>query len=363
MHSQLSDNASISTGATFFNDLEPLEQGVRPTELRVWTDGKKIKGFTTVYKPGTEISHGQKEGNPQHVLQLNFDEVITELEVHVVKGAEDKLSVTAISAATSKCNIFTAGAKSGGKTYSFSMADDRQWSFRGFFGFSFTDGFEDLGIVWGKDLPTAATNTVQVPPAKNLLGMSASLQERTKKAMSESKPSEHFYLGDCISTGAGSAPFTSFSALDTIDGSSKIRKLSFRSSAGKLIGLKVEYNDNKEAVHGAFASEGKVWDCDVKGSIVAAKLTVAKTATATVPWVDTVELVCGDQDGALPLWPLDVSTIRYLGDHTEADKLEVVNKLTEQAPKLGGANWTLRGFYGEESGDRITSLGLVWGHA
>jgi hypothetical protein len=364
MQSLLKDKENISTDATFFNDLDKLVLGARPSELRLWSDEKKIKGICVVYRDSTETGNGQMKGNPQHVLKLDFDEVITELQVHVVKGAEGKLSVTAIAAATSKCNILTAGTKSGGTAYSFSMADHHQWSFRGFFGFTFTDSFEDLGVVWGKDIPTAATSTVQAPPAKNLLGMGPSLQEKTKKAMSGTKPAEHFYLGDCVSTGSSDASATSFSALEDIDGSSKIRNISFSISAGKLSGLKVEYSDDnpKALTHGVYF-ESQAWSCEVKAPIIAAQLTVAKTVKIPEPFVDAVELVCGEKDGELPLWPLDVLTIRYLGDHAEGEQAEVVSKLTERAPTLARANWTLRGFYGEVSHGKITRLGLIWGCA
>ena len=361
MQSLLENKNSISTGASFFNDLDNLKPGSRPRELRLWSDDKKIKGICIAYTGDDEIANGKREGNPQHVLQLQIDEVITELEVHVVKTTEDKLTVTAIAIATSKCNILTAGNKSGGKTYSFSMADYHQWSFRGFFGFTFDEGFEDLGVVWGQDTATSATSTVQMSPAKNLLGMGSSLQEKTKKAMSESKPAEHFYLGDCVSTGATALPANSFSALDTIVAASKICKIAFSVSAGRLSGLKIEYSDGKQLTHGAYSQDREVWNCEVMAPIVAAKLTVGKTVRTPEPFVDTLELVCGDANGELPLWPLDVSTIRYIGDHTEEDKLEVVSKLTEQAPKLGRANWTLRGFYGEENLGIITRLGLIWG--
>ncbi|EGX45522.1 hypothetical protein AOL_s00169g128 [Orbilia oligospora ATCC 24927] len=363
MQSLLKDKNSISTGASFFNDLEPLEVGARPTELRLWSDEKKIKCICVVYTTGTEITRGTKEGNPQHVIQLDHDEVITEIEMHVVNGTEGNPSVTTIAVATSKCNILSAGTKSNGKTHSFSMVDDRQWSFRGFFGFISDGGFEDLGIVWGKDIPMPATSTVKMPPAKNLLGMGSSLQQKTKTAMSATKPNEHFYLGDCVSTGSSSSLATSFSALDTIDGSSVIRKIAFSSSSGRLSGLKIKYSDDKQVTSGAYSQANEAWSCDVVAPIVAAKLTVGKTLSAPVPFVDSVELVCGDANGELPLWPLDVSTIRYLGDHKPDDQLEIVSKLTEQAPKLARANWTLRGFYGEESEGLITRLGLIWGCA
>lgn len=363
MQSLLENKDSISTGASFFNDLEILESGARPSELRLWNGDNNIKGICVVYTTGKEIAHGQRDENPQYVLKLDFDEAITELEVQLAISADDKTSVTAIDVATSKFNILTAGTKCNSKTYSFSMADHCQWTFRGFFGFTFNNCFEDLGIVWGKDMHTAASSTVQEPAAKNLLGMGSSLQEKTRKAMSETKPSEHFYLGDCVSTGASSSSASTFSALDTIAGSSRICKLSFSVSAGRLSGLKVGYSDDKQLIHGAYTQDQEVWSCEVKAPIVAAKLTVGKTISAPEPFVDAVELVCGDENGELPLWPLDVSTIRYLGDHTEADKLDVVSKLTEQAPRLARANWTLRGFYGEESNGILIRLGLIWGRA
>ncbi|KAF5539435.1 hypothetical protein FMEXI_8924 [Fusarium mexicanum] len=361
MQSLLEDKNGISAGATFFNDLHPLEPGTRPMEVRLWSDDQKIKGISIVYTTDTELAHGGREGNPQHVLQLAPDEVITEVETYVVKGTENKSYVTAIAVATSKCNILSAGTKSNGKTYSFSIADYNQWSFRGFFGFTFDDGFEDLGVVWGKDIAASATSSIPRPPAKHLLGMGSSLQEKTKQAMGETKPAEHFFLGDCITTGSSTVTFNSFSALDTISGSSKINKIAFSTSAGKLGGLRVTYDDSKQVTHGAFSMAHDPWTCEVKFPIIAAKVTVGRTSTSPAPFIDSVELVCGNTNGELPLWPLDVSTVRYLGDHLESDQFEVLSSLTEQAPKVSRKNWTLRGFYGEESQGLISRLGLIWG--
>ncbi|KAF3920239.1 hypothetical protein AA313_de0207552 [Arthrobotrys entomopaga] len=247
------------------------------------------------------------------------------------------------------------------------MADYRQWSFRGFFGFTSDDGFEDLGIVWGKDIAVAATSTVQMPLTKNLLGMGSSLQLKVKKMMmSGTKLTEHFYLGQCVSTGA--APGTPFI----------IRNIAFSSSTGRLSGLKIKYSDEKEVIHGAYTPANEAQRCDVTGPIIAAKLTVAETKntytwsrsnsqiqyrTPYMSFVDSVELVCGDENGKLPLEPLDASTVRYLGDHPPEDRLEVVCRIIEQAPRLADANWTLRGFYGEESEGVISRLGLIWGYA
>ncbi|RYN29788.1 hypothetical protein AA0112_g7086 [Alternaria arborescens] len=355
------DHDIISTGAAFFNDLEHLTPGMRPTELQLWCNDQALQGICIKYGQKIEKSNGKRDGNPQHVLQLQFDEVITELEVYVARTPAHKLSVTGLTVATSKCNIMTAGVKSGGKKHSFAMADHSQWSFRGFFGFTFADGFEDLGVIWGKDISPEQTNAVPRAPTNNLLKMGPSLQEKTKKVMSETKPTESFYLGDCVSTGIASSTVTTFSSLDTISAASKINKISFCRSSGSLSGLKVDYTDGKNATHGAYDEKLEPWSCEVKAPIVAAKLSVSKTISKPNPFLDTVELVCGEANGGLPIWPLDVVTIRCLGDHSVEDQMEVVSVLAEQAPKLGRANWTLRGFYGEQSGEVITRLGLIWG--
>jgi hypothetical protein len=355
------DHDIISTGAAFFNDLEHLTPGMRPTELQLWCNDQALQGICIKYGQKIEKSNGKRDGNPQHVLQLQFDEVITELEVYVARTPANKLSVTALTVATSKCNIMTAGVKSGGKKHSFAMADYSQWSFRGFFGFTFADGFEDLGVIWGKDISPEQTNAVPRAPTNNLLNMGPSLQEKTKKIMAETKPTESFYLGDCVSTGTTSSTVTTFSSLDKISAASKINKISFCRSSGILSGLKVDYTDGKNATLGAYDEKLEPWSCEVKAPIIAAKLSVSKTISKPNPFLDTVELVCGEANGGLPIWPLDVVTIRCLGDHSVEDQMEVVSVLAEQAPKLGRANWTLRGFYGEQSGGVITRLGLVWG--
>jgi hypothetical protein len=95
------------------------------------------------------------------------------------------------------------------------------------------------------------------------------LQKKTRKAKSETEPTEHCYLGDSVSTGATSFPANSFSALDTIDGSSKI-SMSFSFSAGRLSGVKIDYSDNKHLTHGVCSSDKEAWNCEVKVPIVAA---------------------------------------------------------------------------------------------
>ena len=109
MQSLLEDKNCILIGASFFSDLEDLNLGVRPIEIRLWSDDKRIKGICVVYANDKEIAHGQREASPQHVIKLNPDEVMTELEIHVAQGAEDKLSITAIAIATSKFNILRTG--------------------------------------------------------------------------------------------------------------------------------------------------------------------------------------------------------------------------------------------------------------
>lgn len=368
MQGSMGAKQKLSTPSQFFNDLDVLQEDFRPCELRIWYRVGRIKGLKVFYSNNQERAHGDVEGDPEKVLELPPDgsEAITELQVHVNFDAEKDASfVSGIAAATSRCNIVELKPSKIESTQDFSMLDHRQWSFRGFFGFYFDGTFESLGVIWGRDDAAGTTSRAQPPSAKNLLGMSPSLQEKTRKAMSTSRPDEHFYVGGFVRTGAATTAtsVTSFSALESIGASAKITELSFSSASSRLTGLKVVYSDGTSLIHGAYLETNGTWSCKVNSPIVAAKVTVAKTKDFTEPFVDTVELVCGNESGELPLWPLDVSTIRYLGDHEEQEKREVVSALTEPAPRLSKLNWTLRGFYGEESHGLITRLGMIWGCA
>lgn len=359
MQSSFEDKNRITIGATFFNDLQTIKDFVRPKELRFWTKDQIIIGLCTIFEDSEQIAHGVREGNPQHVIMLAEDEAITEIEVYVGSSAEGKLLVAGINLATSKCNIMFAGKNSSENPFRFFMTEHSQWSFRGFFGFVSGYGFEDLAIVWGRDNGMVATNPIQPASSKNFLGMSSTLQRKVKAVMSESKPADHFYLGDFVSTQSPttSAP-TPFCALDDIGRSSKISRIAFSSSSGRLGGLSVIYDDGKRVIHGAFAQTNETWEADVRGPVVAVKLSVGRTLGAPLPFVDSIELVCGDSNGLLPDWPLDVLTVRYLGHHAAEEQVQVIAQLVEKAPKR---NWTLRGFYGEEAQGLITKLGLIWG--
>ena len=64
-------------------------------------------------------------------------------------------------------------------------------------------------------------------------------------------------------------------------------------------------------------------------------------------------------------WPLLMSTLRYLWEGSERAAVDVC-EVFEEAPRgCGNARWTVRGFYGEYSGEGgegvISRLGVVWG--
>ena len=65
-------------------------------------------------------------------------------------------------------------------------------------------------------------------------------------------------------------------------------------------------------------------------------------------------------EGGLPLWPSDVSTMRFLGKaetRAEADMSQAV----EPAPTLFNATWDVRVFFRGLEGGLITRLGVAWG--
>lgn len=78
-------------------------------------------------------------------------------------------------------------------------------------------------------------------------------------------------------------------------------------------------------------------------------------------YVDTIEFIRADGDGCQSAWPLNMSTLRSLG---EGDKRvsKDIGEVVEQAPTMGdNSKWTIRGFYGENSDGIITRLGVIWG--
>ncbi|KAM0202731.1 hypothetical protein ACHAQI_010674 [Fusarium lateritium] len=153
-----------------------------------------------------------------------------------------------------------------------------------------------------------------------------------------------------------------FPALDTIDLNWTISTIAFASTGAKLTGLKVTYTNGREGVHGNFGRE--VWKCEVKSALIVAKLTTGRIAQGGQGFVDTVEFILADDasnTGQQAAWPLDVATLRYLGEGDSRPTVDVA-QVVERAPRLGAnAKWTIRGFYGETKDGLISRIGVVWG--
>ncbi|KAK4205404.1 hypothetical protein QBC40DRAFT_320121 [Triangularia verruculosa] len=356
------EEADALAPAVLANDLETLDATFRPNRISVWSQDQVIHGLRVHYAKNVVKSHGTCSGDASHVWALASDgsEIIVEVGVREGIDASGQTVISSISMATS--------------------------NLRGFFSFSYNGGGDadekkkpvvpcTLGVVWSKDVfvpvPTAALST---PICRNLLGLGASLREnirRYKTLASYASYSDKFLMGrsaaalvapsaTAVSNEAGTK---AFNALDFIDMDWTIKNIAFAlAEGGKLAGLRVTYTNGRVVEHGTF--EKQVWSCDVKSDLVIARITAGRAAAGEGEgYVDTVEFVRAEdaQTKKAAAWPLQVSTLRYLGEGSErvcADVCEVV----EQAPRLGGnARWTIRGFYGEHECGVVSRLGVIWG--
>lgn len=262
------------------------------------------------------------------------------------------------------------------KTYTWVRPEDGQWSLRGFFGFTYKTRLISLGIVWGKDsfvpIPAARIST---PLSKNFLGLCPELQNSIKaiKLLKNAHIiSDNSFMGTSVATTKAIESVTTdamdakkddlkhFNALDEIDINWKIKALAFASKNNKLTGIKVFYQNGQEVACGPYAVADEKWRCDVRSDLVMAKITAGAMDDTAPTYVDTLEFVRADAEGQLPTWPLDLSTLRYLGEG-DARVSKQVSEVIEQAPKIGNSRWSARGFYGEHNGEYITRLGVVWG--
>ncbi|KAM0321220.1 hypothetical protein ACHAPQ_009584 [Fusarium lateritium] len=126
-----------------------------------------------------------------------------------------------------------------------------------------------------------------------------------------------------------------FPALDTIDLNWTISTIAFASTGAKLTGLKVTHTNGREVVHGNFGRE--VWQCEVKSTLTVAKLTAGRIAQGGQGFVETVEFTLADDTskrGEQAAWPLDVATLRYLGEGDSRPTVDVA-QVVERAPSLG----------------------------
>jgi hypothetical protein len=270
------------------------------------------------------------------------------------------------------------------KTHTWVRPEDGQWSFRGFFGFIHEKRLISLGIVWGKDnfvpIPAARIST---PLCKNFLGLCPALKEsikRIKLLKNARLISDNNFMGTSVVTtkatktvaedateasvvGANSTQETDlqhFNALDKIDINWKIKAFTFASKNDKLTGIKILYYNGQEVIQGPYADADEKWRCEVGSDIVIAKITAGAMEDSSPAYLDTLEFVRADSEGQLPTWPLDFSTLRYLGESPKRVSYQI-SEVIEQAPKIGNSNWSARGFYGEHNGEYITRMGVVWG--
>ncbi|KAI1841060.1 hypothetical protein JX265_011687 [Neoarthrinium moseri] len=106
-----------------------------------------------------------------------------------------------------------------------------------------------------------------------------------------------------------------------------------------LKGLCVWYTNGRSFNYGNFEKES--WSCKVKSDLVVAKLTAGRVQSSESSYIDTAEFIRSDMDGHQSAWPLNVSTLRYLGDgpnRVTQNKTEIV----EQAPNQQRvATWSI----------------------
>ena len=253
------------------------------------------------------------------------------------------------------------------RTHTWSRPDDGQWSLRGFFGFtqvelgSKKERIVSLGVVWGKDgfVPVPKARVVS-PLSKQFIHLSPPLQKSIRQICGTTTFEGSFLMGNSVAIPSTSGTSEIFNALTQIDYGWRIKEIGFACQDGKLSGLQVQYQTGDVLKHGNYTEATKVWSCEVKTSLVRAKITAGKVDPASAAYIDTVEFIRANPDGQLPVWPLNVSTLRYLGEGEQRVSMDVT-ELVETAPSLGNKPAFVQGFFGEHSGGLITRLGIVWG--
>jgi len=373
---------NLHSQAVLFNDLEALDATFRPVEISIWMDDSGVKGLEMRYSNGISKRYGDTTTGSRKSLALRPEDSEIFTEVLVREAIDDKGNsrIVSMAVATSAYNIIdtaptplvTPASDVGTvkplniRTVAFTRPEDSRYSLRGFFGFQHNSVIGTLGVVWGRDgfVPVPA-RPVQLSLARKYLDLPRDLQDSIR-----SRPygfASEFLLGASIAT-SHTTPGTYFNALEYIDIGWRLRELSFATNGGALRGLRAVYSNGKELVHGDFGGQPEAWKCQFTSDLAVVKITARKVAGDTDTWIDTIEFIRGEDavESQLPAWPLDVSTIRFLGD---ADNRVSVSKsqLVESAPNskfaAGYAKWSVRGFYGtyDKSAGMITRLGIVWG--
>ena len=133
-----------------------------------------------------------------------------------------------------------------------------------------------------------------------------------------------------------------FNALEEIDLDWKIKNIAFAAVNARLTGLKVTYQNGTEIEHGMYYPETEVWQCNTKSDLLIVKITAGKIDENQKAYVDTMEFVRADSDGNLLSWPLEFSTMRYLGVGEERVSKQV-SELVERAPRDSRGRWRFEG--------------------
>ncbi|KAF5535184.1 hypothetical protein FMEXI_10935 [Fusarium mexicanum] len=335
-----------------------IDATFRPDKIMVWSKDQAVHGIRLKYAERVEKSHGSCEGPATHYWDLASDrsQIIVEVMVRDEKRSAES-AITSITLAPS--GLFEASSAS------LQIPPPNIPLV-----LSCT-----LGIVWSKGafvpLPAAP---LSVPICKSYLSRGKKLQanvKRFKHLKNFASFPFHFILGATaaatsknVAGGAASVDDISepFNTLDGIDIDWVVKTIAFASNGGKLTGLKTTYTNGQEVIHGNFSRE--VWKCDVASPLIVAKLTAGRISEGGPGFLDAVEFIRADpasKKGEQAAWPLDVSTLRYLGEGDMRVTVDV-GQVVERAPNLGGnARWTCRGFYGETKDGFISRLGIVWG--
>ena len=252
--------------------------------------------------------------------------------------------------------------------------DDTRYSLRGFFGAHHGDAICCLAVVWGRDsfVPVPPAR-IQQPLCKGFLGISPQLQNNMRGHLTsyagkfltgnyiavDRYTSTDEAAGDVVTT-PKPMPTMYFNALDDIDINWRITRLGFASVDNCLTGLMVQYNNGKILKHGSYTKETKRWVCEVSGDLSIVKITAGSLEVDDPLYIDTLEFVRTTPEGGLPSWPMDLSTLRYLGNDDERVAANY-SEIGEAAPKVGHDKYSVRGFFGECADGIITKLGVIWG--
>lgn len=442
----------IHSTAEFFNDLETLDATHRPAKLELWTTDGQLSGIRITYTNSVVKAHGATTvGTATATINLDHSETEVITEIQVEEGSRNgRPEILSLSAATSLLHSVTSkdevkppGAADSGKTptssqqasstksdtspsylskepHHWSKSDHRQWSLRGFFGFSLNGRLLSLGTIWGKDLFVPVPEKLpRVGLAKRFLEMTPPMRKKTSSILiTKDKIVNDFYIGRSVATGTSNESSVEFNALDELDVGWNIKTLQFGFTEDRrLTGIKVTYGNGVELQYGTIEKD----DGDIKRSwttpeptdlsrtslnpIVGIKIECGslrigkrdstkdsgdgmegsgfilagdKGDSAPIPensslvasvekrspsFIDKVDLIMLDKGGSLPEWPLDLAIEQYMGHKTEKSESykDDGDVVMEMAPTFNRDIWTLRGFYGETTNGVITRLGPIWG--